>query len=96
MTAYVVVDTKINNAEEYEEYKALAAPLVEKHGGTYLARGGAMHVVDEALWSPTRIVLLQFADMESAKGFLEGEEYAPVAALRHRYADSTAVIVDGM
>ncbi len=96
MTAYVVVDTKINDPAEYEKYKALAAPLVEKHGGSYLARGGDMHVVDEALWSPTRIVLLQFPDMATARGFLEGDEYAPVAALRHQHADSTAVIIDGV
>ncbi len=33
MSAYVIVDTKISNPEVYEEYKKMARPLVEKHGG---------------------------------------------------------------
>ncbi|WP_205747762.1 DUF1330 domain-containing protein [Desulforhopalus sp. IMCC35007] len=39
MSAYLIVDTKINNAEVYEEYKKRARPIVEKHGGIYRVRG---------------------------------------------------------
>lgn len=95
MAAYVIVDTKIHDAERYEEYKALARPIAEKYGGRYLARGGAMDVVDDDLWSPTRMVLLEFPDVEAARRFNDSDEYAPVKAMRHRYADSTLVIVDG-
>ncbi len=94
MTAYVIVDTKIHDQEEYEKYKALARPLVEKHGGTYLARGGPMQVVDDELWSPTRLVLLEFPDSDSARAFFDSDEYAPVMAIRHKYADSTSVILE--
>ena len=96
MAAYIVVDTEITDPEQYEDYKRLAKPIVESHGGTYLARGGAMHVVDAELWSPTRIVLLEFPDMASARAFAESDEYAPVAAMRHDYANSTVVIIDGV
>ncbi len=34
--------------------------------------------------------------MDSARAFLDSDEYAPVAALRHANADCTAVIVDGV
>ena len=95
MAAYVIVDTKIHDAQGYEEYKALARPIAEKYGGRYLARGGAMHVVDEQLWSPTRMVLLEFPDVEAARRFNDSDEYAPVKAMRHEYADSTLVIIDG-
>jgi len=95
MAAYIVVDTKIHDQDEYEEYKALARPIAEAHGGKYLARGGDMDVIDEELWSPTRIVLLEFPDMETARNFARGDAYAPVAALRHRHADSTLLIIDG-
>ena len=95
MPACVIVDTKIHQPDEYENYKALAKPIVEKHGGRYLARGGEMVVVDAELWAPTRMVLLEFPDVASARGFTESEEYAPVAALRHQYADSTVVIIAG-
>ncbi len=94
MTAYVIVDTKIHNPEEYEKYKALARPLVEKHGGNYLARGGAMQIVDDELWSPTRLVLLEFPDMDTAQAFFDSDEYTPVKAIRHEHADSTSVIFE--
>ena len=96
MPAYILVDTKINNPEAYEEYKALARPLVEKAGGTYLARGGASDIVEDALWSPTRLVLLEFPDMQSARAFLDSPEYGPVKALRHAHADCTTVIFEGI
>jgi len=96
MPAYIIVDTAVNDPENYEEYKALARPIAEKFGGRYLARGGEMHVIDNDLWEPTRMVLLEFPDIDAALAFSRSEEYAPVAALRHRFADSTLVIVDGV
>jgi uncharacterized protein (DUF1330 family) len=95
MAAYVIADTDVHDPEGYEEYKALARPIAEKYGGEYLARGGELQVVDAQLWSPTRLVVIRFPDMASAKAFAESDEYAPVAELRHRYATSTVVIVDG-
>ena len=40
MSAYVVFQGEINDAEQYDQYKPLAAESVEKHGGSYLIRGG--------------------------------------------------------
>ena len=54
MTVYVVVDTKINNAEAYEEYKINAKPIVESYGGEYLARGGETTVPENELWTPKK------------------------------------------
>ncbi len=96
MTAYVIVDTKINNPEAYEEYKALAKPIAETFGGIYRTRGGAMEVLENDLWTPTRIVIVEFPDMESAKRFADSEEYAPVKAIRHANAECTLAIIEGV
>jgi len=95
MTAYVIVDTKIENPQEYEEYKKLAKPIAEKHGGKYIARGGEMEVLETDLWTPTRIVIVEFPDMESAKRFAHSEEYAPVKQIRRSNAKCTLAIVEG-
>ena len=95
VTAYVVVDTQITDAEEYERYKLLARPMVEAHGGTYLARGGELTVIDEELWSPSRLVLLSFPNASAARTFFASSEYESVAAIRHANAKSTVVIVEG-
>lgn len=62
MSAYLVVDTAIENAEEYERYKALALPIAESFGGVYRVRGGDMEVLETDLWTPTRMVTIEFPD----------------------------------
>jgi uncharacterized protein (DUF1330 family) len=94
LPALLIVDTAIHDAEAYEEYKAKVVPLVERFGGIYLARGGRMEVLEDELWSPTRIVVLQFPTFEDAVGFTNSDEYAPVRALRHAHAKSTVVAVE--
>ena len=95
MSAFLIVDTKIKNPDAYETYKAQAKPIAEKYGGTYRARGGDMEIVEGDLWQPTRMVIIEFPDMDSARAFVNSEEYKPVAAIRHANAECTVVIVDG-
>lgn len=96
MSAFVIVDTRIENPNAYEHYKTAARPIVERHGGVYRVRGGAMEVVENDLWMPSRIVIVEFPDMDSARAFVNSEEYAPVKVLRHRTAKCTLAIVDGL
>ena len=95
MSAFIIVDTKIKDADAYEEYKRLARPIAEKFGGVYRTRGGDIEVLESNLWSPTRIVIVEFPDVESAKRFANSDEYAPVKAIRHKNAECTLIIVDG-
>lgn len=96
MSAFLLVDTQIKDVEAYEEYKKLAKPIAEKYGGQYRVRGGAMDVRETDLWTPTRMVIIEFPDMASAQAFADSEEYAPVKPLRQDNADCTLVILDGM
>ena len=95
MSAFLIVDTKIENADEYEKYKALAKPIAEKYGGMYRARGGEMDIRETDLWTPTRMVIIEFPDMASARAFLDSDEYAPVKPLRLDSAECTLLILDG-
>lgn len=96
MPAYLIVDSAIENAEEYEKYKALARPIAEKYGGVYRVRGGAMDILETDLWSPTRMVIIEFPDMQAARAFVNSKEYAPVKPLRHKNARCTLTILDGV
>jgi len=93
MSAFLVVDTKISNPEAYEEYKKLAKPIAEKYGGVYRVRGGRLDVRETDLWSPTRIVIIEFPDVKSAQAFADSDEYAPVKPLRQNNAECTLFIV---
>lgn len=95
MSAFLIVDTKINNQEVYEAYKKLAKPIAEKYGGVYRARGGEMDIRQTELWTPTRIVIIEFPDVKAAQTFVDSDEYAPVKLMRLNNADCTLFIVDG-
>ena len=94
--AYVLVDTKISNNENYEVYKSKAKPIAERFGGKYLTRGGKMDVVQSDLWSPTRLVLVEFPSIEKARAFHSSEDYADVKKIRIENAESTLVILEGL
>jgi uncharacterized protein (DUF1330 family) len=94
MSAFVVVDVTVRDPETYERYKALAAQAVEQYGGSYVARGGATHVL-EGRWQPKRLVILEFPSVEVARAWWDSPEYAEAKALRQRSASTDMVVVEG-
>ena len=95
MTAFVIVDIEVTDPARYEDYKAMAAPTVSAYGGRYVARGGATEVL-EGNWQPNRLVILEFADAEQAKKWLNSPEYAAARQLRHQTAISNMVLLAGV
>ena len=94
--AYVLVDVKITNIENYEKYKSLAKPLLEKFGGEYLTRGGQMEVVLDELWSPTRMVLVKLPSLGKVKEWLNSPEYKKVSKIRLENSVGTFVVLEGL
>ncbi|HXP26936.1 MAG TPA: DUF1330 domain-containing protein [Steroidobacteraceae bacterium] len=95
MAAYLIVDTLLNDANLYEQYKVKARPLIEKFGGEYLARGGRMTLRETDLWSPTRLVLVRFPDVETANRCLDSLDYQQILPISKKSARRTAVILEG-
>ena len=94
MPAYLIADIEITNPEGYAAYRPLAAASVTKHGGRFIARGGAIDAL-EGGWTPSRIVIIEFPSMDAAQKFYHSDDYQ--AALKVRLANSKGrvVIVDG-
>lgn len=95
MSAYVIVDIQVTDPVGYEEYKKLAPAVVKLYGGRYLARGGSAEAL-EGDWKVNRLVILEFDNVDRAKAWLESPEYAPARELRHRYARTNMVVVEGV
>ena len=95
MSAFLIVDTDIKDPVICEEYKKQAKPIAEMYGGVYRARGGDIDLIENTLWTPTRVVIIEFPDRKSARAFVDSEEYAPVKPLRTENADCTLFILDG-
>jgi len=95
MAVYVIVDIHVKDEAAFASYKRGVPPMISKHGGEYLARGGNTQML-EGDWKPWRIVLLKFPDQAAVKAFLNDPEYQPLKVLRESAADSQMVSVEGI
>ena len=95
MPAYIVVETDINDPEQYELYKRASPAAVAAGGGRFIARGGELAVL-EGDWEPKRLVLLEFPDLDAAKRFYESPEYQDAKRLREGAASLNMVAVEGL
>ena len=95
MPAYVIFEIEVHDTEGYEEYKKLSPAAIAAYGGKYIVRGGKTETL-EGEWSPSRVVVLQFEDSETAKKWINSEEYKEARSMRHKTAISKAIVVEGI
>jgi uncharacterized protein (DUF1330 family) len=81
MPAYVIVDVKVTDPEQYRQYMALSPGAIEAAGGRFLVRGGP-HEVFEGDWQPSRMVLVEFPDLAAARVFYDSAKYREARAQR--------------
>jgi uncharacterized protein (DUF1330 family) len=96
MAAYAIGRLEMRNPSWLEEYGPKAAALVEKHGGKYLIRGGAMERLEGDGPLPGVVVVLEFPSMQHARDWYEDPEYAPLITLRQTGSDLDFILVEGI
>ena len=94
--AYIVVESKISDPEQFKKYMAAAPAIVKSFGGEYLVRGGRIDVLEGA-WQPPRLTVLRYPSFEAAKAMYDSPAYVAARQLR---AGATAifnmVLVEGV
>ena len=94
--AYIIVDMKISDPAQYQQYMADAPAAVKAFGGEYLVRGGP-HEVLEGTWQPARVAVLRFPSLDAAKTFYNAELYRAARAKRVGATDFfNMVVVEGV
>ena len=94
MAAYVVIQVNVTDEEKYEAYKKRTPASVEKYGGRFLVRGGAQQDLEGAL-GYSRIVLLEFPDIDRAKQWYDSPEYQEAKAVRAGASTGIFTVVEG-
>jgi len=95
MAAYFIVDVDVHNPAGMREYLEKVPGTLAKYGGRYIVRGGQFEVV-EGDWQPSRVVMLEFPNMEQAKRWYHCEEYKEMKEARFKAAKTNMVLVEGM
>ena len=91
----MIVETDISDPEQYEQYKAASPGAVAAGGGRFVVRGGELAVL-EGDWNPSRLVVLEFEDLDAAKRWYESETYQEAKKLREGAARLNMVAVQGL
>ncbi len=97
MAVYVITDISVcpQAAADYAQYLEKVRPMVERHGGRYLARGGRITPV-AGDWRPERIILIEFPSTDHVQRWWDSPEYKAIAGLRERSTCAKAILVDGI
>ncbi len=82
MPAYLIVEHIITDAEKFADYVRQVQPLIARHGGRYLTRGGSHKMPEGGHWRPDRVVIIEFPDMAALEAWYGSADYQPLIALR--------------
>ncbi len=94
MAVYMIIESKVLDADRYREYQSKVAEIVARHGGRYLSRGNRV-IPLSADWNPERMILLEFPGERNIREWLASPEYRAIAPLREAGAAARAVILEG-
>jgi uncharacterized protein (DUF1330 family) len=94
MAAFIMGRMKIHNRDWTEEYFAKVPALIEQHGGRFVVRGGEPMTLEGAEPLPDAVFVLAFPDRDSARGFWQSAEFAPLIELRQSGSSLEAMLID--
>jgi uncharacterized protein (DUF1330 family) len=94
MATYLIASIDVTDAAAYERYRALVPATIEKYGGRFLVRGGAIESL-EGQNVPKRVVVLEFPTSRQAKAWWDSPEYAPLRELRKSASRGDLFFVEG-
>lgn len=95
MAAYLMVQMTVSDPEQYQVYGKAVVPVIAKHGGKFIARGGTVEAL-ERRHDGRRMVVFEFPSMEAVKAFWNSPEYVPMKKLRENAAVLDVWAVEGV
>ena len=96
MSAYMIAQISIDDAEEYQHYLAGFMPIFERYGGELLATSKNRTEVVEGEWAHPGTVIMKFPSPEQARRWYEDPDYQALALHRHTSARANLVLVEGI
>ena len=95
MSAYWLARAKITDRVAYKKYTDQVPGILQRYGGTVLARGGRYQIM-EGPEDFQRFVVIEFPTLEQAVACFESPEYQDASAFRRNGGGTVEnVIVEG-
>ena len=81
MPAYVIAGNNVTDVETMQEYARQVPATLEPFGGKFLVRGGQFEVMEGA-WNTARVVVIEFPDLDHARGWYHSDAYQAIIQKR--------------
>jgi uncharacterized protein (DUF1330 family) len=95
MAAYAIGSLTVHDTSWQQEYGARMPALLQRHGGTLLARSAAQ-VLEGQSRLPGTVVMIEFPTMAAAQAWYDDPAHAPLKRRRQSGADFDMVLVAGV
>ena len=95
MAAYMIAMIKVDDPETYKEYSSRTPPIVKKHGGRFLARGGEVDTIEGEPFN-ARLAILEFPSKKVVHDFFADPEYQAAAKYRKKSSQARILVIDGV
>ena len=92
MAALWITHVDVTDEEEYGKYAKLAGPAITKHGGEFIARGGAYKQMEGR--ERPRNVVIRFESIAAAEACYNSPEYQEALAFAKDSSERDLVIVE--
>jgi uncharacterized protein (DUF1330 family) len=95
MSAYIVVNANITDAEKLVEYSKAAGPTLAGHTVRPLVVTNTAETV-EGTPVGSRVVILEFPDRDAARAWYDSPAYQAIIGLRHSSTEGFLLLADGL
>ncbi len=95
MSAYIIFEVEVKDHEGYARNRDLIQPTLDPYEGKFLIRGGSVECL-EGTWNPSRLVVVEFPDLEKAKEWWASDTYRPAKQVRQETTDTNMILVEGV
>ena len=95
MKYYAVAEMEITERSWVAEYVKNVTPMVEKHGGRYLARTSKVERLEGERKLLPVFLIVEWPSKEAAEAFYESKEYRPYRERRIAAAKNEFLLVAG-
>jgi uncharacterized protein (DUF1330 family) len=100
VSAYLISQVEVLDAEEWENYRTHAARAIARFGGRYIVRGTPAEVI-EADWPaqeppPQTVIVAEFPNMTALKAWYASPQYAEAFAFRAAAVKRRMIFVAGI
>jgi uncharacterized protein (DUF1330 family) len=93
MSAYVVVQAKVKDAEKLAAYSQAAGPTIAEHQGELMLRAPVVEVMNgESDFE--RVIIVKFPDAEAARNWYSSEDYQALIPLREEGATMVFTLLE--